>query len=145
MVDVIEAPFNIRVKHILALISYTIEDCCDSIGGTASRSEPIAVGFKQGFPLGFEGLFGYCLTCPIDHHGYAERPLLRLSWLGYPDTPERLRFPLAHPFRVNGFGQGQSSDRRDGFDKRKPKPLRDRKSTRLNSSHTVISYAVFCL
>ena len=25
------------------------------------------------------------------------------------------------------------------------KPLVDRKSTRLNSSHTVISYAVFCL
>src|SRR2546426_9366177 len=26
-----------------------------------------------------------------------------------------------------------------------PLPLRDRKSTRLNSSHLVISYAVFCL
>src|SRR5438034_2419048 len=26
-----------------------------------------------------------------------------------------------------------------------PPPVRDRKSTRLNSSHTVISYAVFCL
>src|SRR5205807_9859885 len=26
-----------------------------------------------------------------------------------------------------------------------PKPARDRKSTRLNSSHLVISYAVFCL
>src|SRR5260221_5185672 len=26
-----------------------------------------------------------------------------------------------------------------------PRPARDRKSTRLNSSHTVISYAVFCL
>src|SRR5438034_8109898 len=26
-----------------------------------------------------------------------------------------------------------------------PKPISDRKSTRLNSSHTVISYAVFCL
>src|SRR5437588_7207895 len=26
-----------------------------------------------------------------------------------------------------------------------PRKLRDRKSTRLNSSHTVISYAVFCL
>src|SRR5438034_2784596 len=25
------------------------------------------------------------------------------------------------------------------------RPMRDRKSTRLNSSHTVISYAVFCL
>src|SRR5256885_6830248 len=30
------------------------------------------------------------------------------------------------------------------FDKRKQR-LRDRKSTRLNSSHLVISYAVFCL
>src|SRR2546426_4965057 len=28
---------------------------------------------------------------------------------------------------------------------RRGKPLRDRKSTRLNSSHLVISYAVFCL
>src|SRR5438034_7646683 len=27
----------------------------------------------------------------------------------------------------------------------RPHPSRDRKSTRLNSSHTVISYAVFCL
>src|SRR5438034_3680355 len=27
----------------------------------------------------------------------------------------------------------------------KPRSARDRKSTRLNSSHTVISYAVFCL
>src|SRR5947207_8638428 len=29
--------------------------------------------------------------------------------------------------------------------RRAGKPLQDRKSTRLNSSHTVISYAVFCL
>src|SRR5260221_8565613 len=29
--------------------------------------------------------------------------------------------------------------------KKKRRPNRDRKSTRLNSSHTVISYAVFCL
>src|SRR2546430_12064150 len=28
---------------------------------------------------------------------------------------------------------------------RKPRPSRDRKSTRLNSSHSQISYAVFCL
>src|SRR5256885_13302621 len=33
-----------------------------------------------------------------------------------------------------------------GFTKRQRKPkLKDRKSTRLNSSHLVISYAVFCL
>src|SRR5258708_26246080 len=32
--------------------------------------------------------------------------------------------------------------RRDGVDGR---PRRDRKSTRLNSSHQIISYAVFCL
>src|SRR5438132_10995200 len=31
------------------------------------------------------------------------------------------------------------------FDRERIKPSEDRKSTRLNSSHTVISYAVFCL
>src|SRR2546429_7096753 len=30
-------------------------------------------------------------------------------------------------------------------DPRQPAPIRDRKSTRLNSSHGYISYAVFCL
>src|SRR5260221_2858592 len=35
---------------------------------------------------------------------------------------------------------GQPSDRRQ-----QQRPAGDRKSTRLNSSHTVISYAVFCL
>src|SRR5207244_10738367 len=29
--------------------------------------------------------------------------------------------------------------------RRRPSPRRDRKSTRLNSSHQIISYAVFCL
>src|SRR5216683_5232068 len=107
MVDVIEATFNIRVKHIFALIAYIVENRCNRIVSTASRSETIAVGFKQGFPLGFEGLVGYCLTCPIDHHGYAERPLLSFSWLWYPDPSERLRFLLFHPFRVNGVNSDE--------------------------------------
>src|SRR5438132_8915221 len=34
---------------------------------------------------------------------------------------------------------------RDGSASPLPPTARDRKSTRLNSSHTVISYAVFCL
>src|SRR5438552_14924020 len=34
---------------------------------------------------------------------------------------------------------------RSGPDSRTPPTLRDRKSTRLNSSHQIISYAVFCL
>src|SRR5256885_13280748 len=43
-----------------------------------------------------------------------------------------------------GFGgQGERGhQRKDGFHAR---PSQDRKSTRLNSSHLVISYAVFCL
>src|SRR5260221_12901993 len=43
-------------------------------------------------------------------------------------TPARKR----HPGRVHWVGEGAW-------------PTGDRKSTRLNSSHTVISYAVFCL
>src|SRR5438034_2273351 len=38
--------------------------------------------------------------------------------------------------RAAGGGRGEGWPRA---------PIRDRKSTRLNSSHTVISYAVFCL
>src|SRR3712207_7929851 len=34
---------------------------------------------------------------------------------------------------------------RDGGGRRAPRPPEDRKSTRLNSSHANISYAVFCL
>src|SRR5205807_4245403 len=37
--------------------------------------------------------------------------------------------------------QQRDAFRRQGYDG----PMRDRKSTRLNSSHLVISYAVFCL
>src|SRR5256885_10381838 len=41
--------------------------------------------------------------------------------------------------RFEGFASRRDADRLRG------KRLRDRKSTRLNSSHLVISYAVFCL
>src|SRR5437588_9109588 len=54
--------------------------------------------------------------------------LLRLRGDG-----ERARHGDAQGERAAGSGS-------DG-----PVPRRDRKSTRLNSSHTVISYAVFCL
>src|SRR2546422_2866039 len=41
---------------------------------------------------------------------------------------------------------GSTDDRLDGGRRRSfVRPLRDRKSTRLNSSHGYISYAVFCL
>src|SRR5947207_4371785 len=51
------------------------------------------------------------------------------------------RGPL-HRGRAVERGRERRSLRRDGQMGRR---RRDRKSTRLNSSHTVISYAVFCL
>src|SRR5439155_23788099 len=51
--------------------------------------------------------------------------------------PQRLADLLAgQPVRVHGEQREQVPDFR---------PLPDRKSTRLNSSHVAISYAVFCL
>src|SRR5215211_8400368 len=51
-------------------------------------------------------------------------------------------WPAARPIRlVVGFPPGGSGD---FLARTLAEPL-DRKSTRLNSSHTVISYAVFCL
>src|SRR5436190_3413474 len=57
----------------------------------------------------------------------------RGSWLGH----QRRRRHRAHS------RTGKSNVRRD--DRIPAQRFRDRKSTRLNSSHTVISYAVFCL
>src|SRR5256885_6086555 len=71
-----------------------------------------------------------------------EKALVRPRWVGkqlidernepLPKTDERL-VPLAIPVRVGDDVGGEHGGRED------------RKSTRLNSSHLVISYAVFCL
>src|SRR2546422_8113902 len=50
---------------------------------------------------------------------------------------ERLQEPPAH--------RGLVGELRQGVDRREPDVDVDRKSTRLNSSHGYISYAVFCL
>src|SRR5947207_7190897 len=54
----------------------------------------------------------------------------------------RLLAAVAHHLVLDGlsFVEGAQPGAKD-----KPSSTRDRKSTRLNSSHTVISYAVFCL
>src|SRR5690606_40874503 len=89
--------------------------------------------------------------------------------------PGSARFPYTTLFRSQGVGGGQFAVRpvaaavKDivgrnmhqtgprfvgrpgqvqgalGVDREGPRPLLDRKSTRLNSSHVKISYAVFCL
>src|SRR3712207_8985545 len=52
-----------------------------------------------------------------------------------------LHCPIATPAKIGGrHGSEGRTDRRGP-----PLLLRDRKSTRLNSSHANISYAVFCL
>src|SRR2546426_6507922 len=71
--------------------------------------------------------------------------------------PRSTLFPYTTLFRSlrRHVGRGRCSscsvDRRQTTDRtvpgrrRTPAPMADRKSTRLNSSHLVISYAVFCL
>src|SRR5438034_4024849 len=60
--------------------------------------------------------------------------------------PRSTLFPYTTLFRSRGGARRhlQPRCRRRDSQERRPPP-RDRKSTRLNSSHTVISYAVFCL
>src|SRR5437588_8837050 len=69
--------------------------------------------------------------------------------------PRSTLFPYTTLFRSQGRGGRRPARRRGSSGRlpdrvrrgggRRPLPARDRKSTRLNSSHTVISYAVFCL
>src|SRR3989337_4069547 len=56
--------------------------------------------------------------------------------------PRSTLFPYTTLFRSDGFHPGARELAGGGGSRR---PRRDRKSTRLNSSHGSISYAVFCL
>src|SRR5947207_9527057 len=59
-----------------------------------------------------------------------------------------VRFALRYEIRDDLAGQGGEQDAVASVPRGVPQSLHvrvDRKSTRLNSSHTVISYAVFCL
>src|SRR6476660_10067537 len=67
--------------------------------------------------------------------------------------PRSTLFPYTTLFRSRGRDGRRASLRRRRVDRGRPRPRRrphrrahrDRKSTRLNSSHQIISYAVFCL
>src|SRR6266496_2914175 len=56
--------------------------------------------------------------------------------------PRSTLFPYTTLFRSRARGTGCQGG---PADRRRPGRARDRKSTRLNSSHVEISYAVFCL
>src|SRR5947207_7182241 len=65
--------------------------------------------------------------------------------------PRSTLFPYTTLFRSHPMGEGGQRQlaacarKQIARRKRTCRKLPDRKSTRLNSSHTVISYAVFCL
>src|SRR5688572_32198967 len=58
--------------------------------------------------------------------------------------PRSTLFPYTTLFRSDA-ACGRGTDGHCTRARRRTGPLRDRKSTRLNSSHSQISYAVFCL
>src|SRR2546422_7795298 len=61
--------------------------------------------------------------------------------------PRSTLFPYTTLFRSRGAARRGARMPGEGRELERPErvPLRDRKSTRLNSSHGYISYAVFCL
>src|SRR2546430_16180453 len=61
--------------------------------------------------------------------------------------PRSTLFPYTTLFRSRdgALGPRSESARQDPLSRRRRRGMGDRKSTRLNSSHSQISYAVFCL
>src|SRR5215207_11047185 len=76
-------------------------------------------------------------------HSYHIIPLLFLFFLMIRRPPRSTLFPYTTLFRSRGCGTRCPC--RPGRIGAAWTPPRDRKSTRLNSSHEWISYAVFCL
>src|SRR3954467_16008589 len=74
-------------------------------------------------------------------------PSTTLFFFNDPATPEIYPLSLHDALPIFGWAlvaQGSYAEARRAFDLGGRLSL-DRKSTRLNSSHTIISYAVFCL
>src|SRR5947208_12369154 len=69
--------------------------------------------------------------------GVARIPDDRLTWLSQLFSPKKTTPATLEFLDTPGL---LATERRDN-----PRRLGDRKSTRLNSSHQIISYAVFCL
>src|SRR5207244_12933613 len=90
-------------------------------------------------PFPYTTLFRSDCSC---HSGIADGACPRA-------IPDRLKLPVPTGFREPhldlDFGIGYGRDRGRDAAKRREFLERDRKSTRLNSSHQIISYAVFCL
>src|SRR5207247_8861473 len=88
-----------------------------------------------------ESMFVFSFYCNGDHRDLHSFPTRRSS-----DLPDGLANDR-HPRRRRGSpGSRRKESGLDGHGGRPDhRGLRDRKSTRLNSSHEWISYAVFCL
>src|SRR5438132_8012328 len=64
---------------------------------------------------------------------------------GRDNEMENSELPARFAARCRSYRRSRPSLRRRENSGNGSQPVQDRKSTRLNSSHTVISYAVFCL
>src|SRR2546426_6065667 len=84
-------------------------------------------------------LMAHIQRCPPSHPGYSQsvKHHARASFRTGPDKPRQIQKTYASDTAFEKLLVAKGSPR--NFDRR------DRKSTRLNSSHLVISYAVFCL
>src|SRR5712692_12037240 len=90
MIDAVEAFCDVGVEGIFGFMANGRENGGDRIMTGSAWTKSITVGFKAGFPFGFEGRFDQTLQCSIGHHGDAERSLLSGVRFGDPDPPHRL-------------------------------------------------------
>src|SRR5262245_64639389 len=79
---------------------------------------------------------------PLDLHSF---PTRRSSDLIFGSNPRSPPPPSSSRIRSHGTQIGLWNGKIQETRSVRPRPLADRKSTRLNSSHLGISYAVFCL
>src|SRR3989454_1933294 len=93
------------------------------------------------------GGFEFALSCDVriaeDGDYLIGLPEANLGLLPGAGGTQRLPRTIGTPAALMHILMGVALTPREA--ERKGQPLRDRKSTRLNSSHLVISYAVFCL
>jgi hypothetical protein len=120
MADMVKTASDIGIQDVFGLFTDIKEDGTDRIMTGTSRAKSVAIWFKFGFPLGFQGHFDQSLLRPITHHRDAQRALFCLSGLGDIHPSDRLRLLLVPVFRVETLGHSSPLCGRDGFDSINP-------------------------
>src|SRR5438132_14403126 len=132
-----------RFRGLLIVVATSAVIAAFSLEGPTAGQAPASQLPRRGNKPDLSGIWQANNTANWDLQTHTARPAVAQPGV-YPDVPV-LAAPVVALGTIGWVPPGTGVVEGDEIPYQSWAAQRDRKSTRLNSSHTVISYAVFCL